>query len=38
MKVIKNVNKILDDENVEKFKYIFVLIDDFIVNLDLRKA
>ncbi|WRE06141.1 MCE family protein [Helicobacter pylori] len=38
MKAIKNVNKVLDDENVEKFKHILVSIDDLIANLDSRKA
>ncbi|MEQ6413222.1 hypothetical protein ODX41_20135, partial [Salmonella enterica subsp. enterica serovar Enteritidis] len=38
MKAIRNVNRILDDENVEKFKHILASVDDLIANLDSRKT
>ncbi len=38
MKVIKNVNKMLDHENIEKVKHILSSVDDLIANLDSRKA
>ncbi len=38
MKIIKNVDRMLDDENVQKVKHILTSVDDIVTNIDSMKG